>query len=243
MTPSKDEAVRRRAALVTGGSTGIGLCIARVLGEEGYQVTLVARGKDRKLDDAVTQLRKLGIDAAAAAGDLQVEADVGQVVEAHRQRCGRLDVLVNSAGVLALGPVQQHSTTELDALIGVNLRAMVLMYRECFPLLTAAGVEHRTALVINLASLVGRHAEPFAGAYSATKFAVVGFTQAMRAELAPYGIRSCALCPGRVATASNAHLAAEQSLIPLTDVAEVVRLLLRLSPHARIPEICIEEAS
>jgi len=124
--------------------------------------------------------------------------------------------------------------------LDVNLRSMVLFYRECTDMLRAAGSEHRNALVVNTASIAGKSGQAWLSVYAATKFAVVGFTQAMNKELGGEGIKSCALCPGFVNTAMTdfvkESVAAEEMIQP-EDIAETVRCLLRLSPACVVPEI------
>src|SRR5918997_1736911 len=119
-----------RAALVTGGSSGIGLGVPRMLGEQGFGLTVSARRPD-KLEDAVKSLTDAGLDAHAVAANMGDEAGVKQVVGAHRERFGRMDVLINNAGVGIAGPIAEHETKRLDMQLGVNLRGAYLTLREC----------------------------------------------------------------------------------------------------------------
>jgi NAD(P)-dependent dehydrogenase (short-subunit alcohol dehydrogenase family) len=146
-----------RAAIVTGGSSGIGLAIAPMLGEEGHGLTVAAR-RPEKLESAAAGLRKEGFEVNAVAGNLGDEAVVQEVVRSHRERFGRLDVLVNNAGVGIGAPVDEIDSKKLDLQLAINLRSVVLFYRECAELLRAAGAEHRRALVINMSSISGRAA-------------------------------------------------------------------------------------
>ena len=144
-----------RAAIVTGASSGIGLAIARMLGEQGYGITAAARRPD-KLAAAAEELRGAGIEVEDVAGNMADEADIQRVVAAHRDRFGRLDVLVNNAGIGVGATFDAHATKRIDLQIAVNLRAIVLFYRECADMLKAAGAEHRNALVVNTASIAGK---------------------------------------------------------------------------------------
>jgi NAD(P)-dependent dehydrogenase (short-subunit alcohol dehydrogenase family) len=229
----------QRAAIVTGASSGIGLAIADVLGQEGYGLTVAAR-RPEKLEGAVAGLREKGYDVASVAGPLGDEEGVKAVVAAHRERYGRLDVLVNNAGVGIGAPVADIETRKLDIQLGVNLRSIILFYRETVDLLRAAGQEHRSALVVNTASIAGKRGEAWLSVYSATKGAVVNFTQAMHKELSDEGIKSTALCPGFVDTPMTDFVKGSvppQEMITPGDIAEAVRLLLKLSPACIIPEI------
>jgi NAD(P)-dependent dehydrogenase (short-subunit alcohol dehydrogenase family) len=231
-----------RAALVTGASSGIGLAIAHLLGEEGHGLTIAARRPD-KLEAAAQELSAAGFDVEAVAGNMGDEDDVARVVAAHRRRFGRLDVLVNGAGVGVGAAVDDMVTKRVDLQIDVNLRAPILLYRETADLLKAAGAEHRNALVINLASISGKSGQAWLSVYSATKAGLIGFTQAMNKELAGEGVKSVALAPGFVDTPMADFVKDSipaQDMIRTSDIAEAVRFLLRLSPNCVVPEIVFQ---
>ncbi len=231
-----------QAAIVTGGSSGIGFAIARMLLEEGYGITLTAR-RPEKLADAALALAGEGREIAQVPGDMASEEVVAQVVTEHRERFGRLDVLVNSAGMGVGAPVGEIETKRLDLQLAVNLRSIVLFYRECAALLRSAGAEHGNALVINLSSISGKSGEPWLSVYSATKAGVVGFTEAMNKELGGDGVKSCALCPAFVDTPMAdfvKHAVPAETMIRSEDIAEAARMLLRLSPACVVPEIMFQ---
>ena len=228
-----------RAALITGGSSGIGLAIARALGQDGYGITLSARKPD-KLEAAAEEVRGHGIEVEAAQANMAEEEDIKQVAAAHRERFGRLDVLVNNAGIGIGGLIAEAETKKLDIQLDVNLRGVYLMTRECIPMLKEAGSEHGKALIVNTASIAGKQGQGWLAAYSATKFGVVGLSQAMHKELAQDGIQVTALCPGFVATAMTDWVEGEvpkDQMIQPEDIAEAVRYLLRTSPNCIVPEI------
>jgi NAD(P)-dependent dehydrogenase (short-subunit alcohol dehydrogenase family) len=231
-----------RAALVTGASSGIGLAIARMLGEEGHGLTVAAR-RPEKLAGAAAELREAGFEVEEVAGNMAEEADVQRIVAAHRDRWGRLDVLVNNAGVGIGAAVAETVTKKIDMQLDVNLRAIILFYRECADLLRAAGAEHRNALVVNTSSLSGKSGQAWLSVYSATKAALIGWTQAMNQELAAAGIKSVALCPGFVDTAMTEfvreHVPQEEMIRP-EDISEGVRFLLRTSPYCLVPEMVFQ---
>jgi NAD(P)-dependent dehydrogenase (short-subunit alcohol dehydrogenase family) len=229
----------QRAAIVTGASSGIGLAIARVLAEEGYSITMAARRAD-KLDAAAAGLADGGYTVQAVAANVADEENIKNVVASHTERYGRLDVLVNNAGVGVGSAVADIQTKHLDMQLDINLRSIVLFYRECIPLLKAAAAEHRNALVVNTASISGKRGEAWLSIYSATKHGVVGWTEAMNKELGADGVKSTALCPAFVDTPMTdfvkGQVAAEDMIRP-EDVAEAVRYMLKLSPACVIPEI------
>jgi NAD(P)-dependent dehydrogenase (short-subunit alcohol dehydrogenase family) len=228
-----------RAAIVTGASSGIGLAIAHVLAEEGYGVTMAAR-RPEKLQAAVDGLAAEGFDVHAVPAALSEESEIQKVVTAHRERYGRLDVLVNNAGVGIGASAGDIQTKYLDMQLAVNLRSIVLFYRECLAMLQAAGAEHANALVVNTASIGGKRGIAGNAVYSASKYGVVGWTDSMNKELGSQGIKSTALCPALVDTAmtdwAKEHVPAEEMIRP-EDIAESVRFLLRVSPACVVPEM------
>ena len=228
-----------RAALITGGSSGIGLAIARALGGEGYGITLSAR-RPEKLESAADELRAEGLTIEAVPANVANEEEIKRAVQAHEQRFGRLDVLVNNAGIGIGGAIAEAETKRLDLQLDVNLRAVYLMTRDCIPLLKAAGGEHGKALIVNMASIAGKYAQGWLAAYSATKFGVVGLSQAAHRELATSGIQVTALCPGFVATAMTDWIedqVPKEEMIRPEDIASAVLFLLGTSPNCMIPEI------
>jgi NAD(P)-dependent dehydrogenase (short-subunit alcohol dehydrogenase family) len=229
-----------RAALVTGGSSGIGLAIARALGEDGYGVTVSAR-RPEKLEDAANGLREAGIDdVQAVPANMAKEEDIKRVVDAHRERFGRLDVLINNAGVGIGSAIAEADTKKLDMQLDVNLRGVYLTLRESIPMLKEAAAEHRKALVVNTASIAGVRGQGWLAAYSATKAAVIGLSQAAHMELSGDGIQVTAFAPGFVDTPmtdwAEDQVSRDQMIRP-EDLAEAVRFLLRTSPACIVPEI------
>ena len=229
----------QRAAIVTGASSGIGLAIARVLGQEGHAITMAAR-RPEKLENAVAELAAEGLEVHGVAANVADEAEIQKVVAAHRERYERLDVLVNNAGVGIGANLGEIQTKRLDMQLDINLRSIVIFYRECLQMLQAAGAEHRNALVVNTSSISGKRAEAWLSIYSATKHGVVGWTEAMNKELGPQGIKSTALCPAFVDTPMTdfvkEQVKAEEMIRP-QDIAESVRYLLRVSPACVVPEM------
>jgi NAD(P)-dependent dehydrogenase (short-subunit alcohol dehydrogenase family) len=219
-----------RSALVTGGSSGIGLAIARMLREEGFELTLASRTAE-KVEAAAAEL-----GAFAVAANVAVEDDAVRVVAAHRERFGGLDLLVNSAGIGIGGTVESLQAKHVDLQLGVNLRGLLLVTREAIPLL-----RQTRGWVVNLASIAGTTPTPGLTVYGATKAAVIALTRSLNAELDGDGVRAIAICPGFVDTpmADWSGIAADEMIRP-EDCAEIVRMCLRLSPQARIPQVVVE---
>jgi NAD(P)-dependent dehydrogenase (short-subunit alcohol dehydrogenase family) len=234
--------MKGRAAIVTGASRGIGLAIASALAQDGYAVTLTAR-RAEPLAGAAAALAEQGFEVQHVAANLADEDGIRAIVAAHRERFGRLDVLVNNGGVGVGAAAGEHQTKLIDMQLDVNLRAVVLMYREALELLRAAGAEHRLAQVVNVASIAGKQPAAWLSVYSAAKAGVIAYTHAMNRELGTDGIRSVALCPGWVDTDMTDFLKHEvppEQMIRPADVASAVRFVLRLSPAAVVPEIVFE---
>jgi short-subunit dehydrogenase len=218
------------SALVTGGSSGIGLAIARMLAAEGHALTLCAR-TPAKLETAAAEL-----GAHAVAADLREAEACERAVAAHVAAHGGLDVLVNSAGVGVAGALDEQEVRSIDLQLDVNLRALLLVTRAALPHLRAS-----RGLVVNLASIAGTIPVPSLPVYGAAKAAVISLTGSLNAALAADGVRVHALCPGYVDTPMAAHTGLPPGeMIQPDDCAEVVRMLLRLSPQARVPQVVIE---
>jgi short-subunit dehydrogenase len=231
-----------RAAIVTGASRGIGLALAELLGEEGYGLTLTARKPDT-IEQTAHALREKGYEVEYLAANMADEEAIREVVRLHREHFGRLDVLVNNAGVGIGAQAAEQQTKFVDMQLDVNLRAIVLFYRECVDMLRAAGGEHKGALVVNLASIAGKSPQPWLSVYSATKAAVVAYTQAMNKELNGDGVKSVAFCPAFVDTDmtefAKATVPAEE-MLTTGDIAEALRFMLRVSPACVVPEIIFQ---
>src|SRR4051812_17739804 len=218
------------SALVTGGSSGIGLAIARVLKEEGYDLTISSR-RPEKVKAAAGDLEVHGVVA-----DVSREDDCERLVGEHRDRFGGVDVLVNSAGIGIAGPVEQLSTKHFDLQFAVNVRGLFIVTRLCLPML-----KESRGWIVNLASIAGTIPTPGLPAYGASKAAVISLTRTLNAELEGDGVRSVAICPGFVDTpmAEWSGIPSGEMIQP-EDCGELVRFLLRLSPHAGIPQVVIE---
>jgi NAD(P)-dependent dehydrogenase (short-subunit alcohol dehydrogenase family) len=233
--------VERRATLVLGGSGGIGLAIAAMLASEGHDLTIQGRRAER-VEAAVAGL---GGGAAAAVADLSQESEIERVVADHSARYGRLDVLVDSAGLGIGQGIGEIQARHLDRQTEVNFRAAVLALRESRPLLEAAGAEHGKALVCFISSWAATHPPAWLSVYGATKAALDAFARSAQIELEGKGIQVTSVSPATVETEMTRYAQGDipaAAMLRPTDIAEVVRMLLRLSPAARIPEVQIGRA-
>jgi NAD(P)-dependent dehydrogenase (short-subunit alcohol dehydrogenase family) len=218
------------SALVTGGSSGIGLAIGRMLREEGFTLTLASRTPD-KVEAAAAEL-----GAVAIATDVSKAEDCARVVEEHVAREGGLDVLVNSAGVGIAARVEEAQLKHIDRQLAINLRGLLLVTQAAIPHLRAT-----KGWIVNLASIAGTQPVPILPIYAASKAAVISLTHSLNADLDDDGVRAIAICPGFVDTpmATFTGMAGDEMIQP-QDCAEVVRMCLRLSPRARVPQVVIE---
>ena len=219
-----------RSALITGGSSGIGLAIAAMLRDEGFELTLASRTAE-KVEAAAAEL-----GATAIAADVSKAEDCERVVREHVERAGGLDLLVNSAGVGIAGRVEDAQLKHIDRQLAINLRGLVLVSQAAIPHL-----RETKGWIVNLASIAGTQPVPILPIYAATKAAVISLTHSLNADLDDDGVRAIAICPGFVDTpmAEYSGLQTEEMIRP-EDCAEVVRMCLRLSPRARVPQVVIE---
>jgi NAD(P)-dependent dehydrogenase (short-subunit alcohol dehydrogenase family) len=201
-----------------------------MLGDEGFDLTLASRTAE-KIEAAAAQL-----GAQAVVADMGKEEDCIRAVTTHNERFGGMDVLVNSAGIGIGGTVESLQTKHIDLQLAINLRGLLIVTRESIPLLKAS-----RGWIVNLASIAGTMPTPGLTVYGATKAAVIAVTRSQNAELEGDGVRSIAICPGFVDTpmAEWSGLPSDEMIRP-EDCAEIVRMCLRLSPHARIPQVVVE---
>ena len=226
-----------KAALITGGSSGIGLAVARALGEDGYGITISARRPD-KLDEAAAGLRDAGLDVLDVPANMTEEDDIKRMVAEHRERFGRMDVLMNNAGVGIGGTIEVLETKKLDMQLDVNLRAVYLTTAKSIPMLKEAVA---AALIVNTASIAGKRPQGFLAAYSATKAAVIALTEATlqgarRRRRALHGDLP------RLRRHADDRVGRGRGLAGRDDPARgraavIVRCLLRLSPACIVPEV------
>jgi NADP-dependent 3-hydroxy acid dehydrogenase YdfG len=238
-------------ALVTGASSGIGEAAARALAAEGAAVAVAARRKDR-LDELVSRIEGDGGRALAIEADVTGQQQAIELVNRTVEELGRLDTLVNNAGVMLLGPIVDAPTEEWDRMIALNLQGVLYCTHAAIPhLLTAAEGEPRgVADVVNISSVAGRVARSGSGVYNLTKWGVGAFTESLRQELTQRHVRASLVEPGAVATELTDHLreevreAAEQRFagvekLEAGDIAEAIAYIVTRPRRVAVNEMLI----
>lgn len=195
------ELLNNTVALVTGASSGIGQATALRLAASGAQVAVAARRHDR-LEQLVNDIRAAGGTAIAIAADLTIAGEADRVVTETVSQFGRLDTLVNAAGVMLNGPTMESSLKDWDQMIDVNLRSLLYMTKAALPHLVdaVASSPRKVVDVANISSVAGRVAAAQVAIYSATKFAVTAATEAWRQDFTRQSIRFSVVEPGATAT-------------------------------------------
>lgn len=193
--------LKGKVALVTGGGTGIGKAIALELAKEGAKVVITGR-RLNKLEDVVNEIKKRGGEGIAVTGDVSKPADVDRMIKAAVDTFKRLDILVNSAGVLYSADLAHHTGKIWDETIDINLKGSFLCIQRAVPEMLKQG----KGKIINIASIAGQIGFPNSAAYCASKGGIMGMTKALACELAPQKINVNVIAPGDIETPLNAHL-------------------------------------
>jgi 3-oxoacyl-[acyl-carrier protein] reductase len=230
-------------AVVTGASRGIGRAVAERLAREGFDIVLAARTQ-ADLAEAAKVIEAHGRRALAVPTDVSKEEDVLRLFERVKDEFGRLDVLVNNAGIGVYGPVAETSLEDWEKVMGVNARGTFLCSREAFRSMAAA--EPAGGIIVNMSSVVGIKGYERQGAYAASKHAVVGLSKVLAEEGRDKGIRVHAVCPGGVATEmvtkARPDINTDELLQP-DDIADLVAYLVGLPKHAMIDLVHIRRAT
>ena len=235
-----------KVALVTGASSGIGEAIAIALAEAGATVAVSARRADR-LIGLVERISASGAKGLALPGDMAVEAEAIKAVEDTVAAFGRIDILINSAGVMQAGGITNADLDEYRRVFDINLFGTVYTSKAAVPHMLAQGVGD----IVTISSLAGRKGGPMTNAYSASKHAVNSFTDAMRQELGEKNIRVSTLMPGATTTevgdsitdpnwrtAIKAHASKDGAVDP-RDIGDTIVFMMALPRRANISEISV----
>lgn len=233
-----NDALDGKVALVTGAGRGIGRAIALALAAEGAAVALVARSRADLASVAGEIRERPGGRVLAVPADVTQDAAVETLVEHVVAELGRLDVLVTAAGTAAFAPVAESKPGDWDAMLALNLRAVMVCCRAVLP----AMMRQRSGTILNVASIAAKRALPGSAAYTATKMAVVGFSRVLAEELRPHGVRVGVLVPGAVDTPLWDTLGASpprDKMLRPEDVARAAVLMVALPPHASLEELTL----
>lgn len=247
---------RDRVVLVTGATRGLGLLLARHLACEGARLALVARDR-RELDAAAGELAVYGVEVLPIEADLTVDGHPERAVEETVRAFRRLDVVINNAGVIQVGPLASLTLDDFDVAMATHFRGPLRLILAALPHLEASGAGR----LVNVSSIGGRVAVPHLAAYCASKFALTGLSEALRAELAERGVAVTTVTPGLMRTGSYLHarfkgrrrreldwfgvssslplltMDADRAARKILDACRHGRATLTLTPQARAAEI------
>ena len=227
-----------KIAIVTGSSGGIGKAIALKFAEEGARVVVAAR-RQHLCEQTVKQIREKGGEAMAIPTDVTDESQVERLITETVKRYGRLDLLVNNAGIGGGGPIENTSTETFDLVLNTNLRGTFFCCRAGFRQMKQNG----GGTIINMSSVAGVQAWAGTGTYSASKHGIMALTRSLADEGRPYKIKVSAICPGGVADelvdASPEEILRSEKISPY-DIAETAVYLATLGPYAVVHQIIVD---
>ncbi|APZ33910.1 hypothetical protein BOH66_06300 [Microbacterium aurum] len=221
-----------RVAVITGGGRGAGRAIAQRLAEDGFDV-VIGDVRTESADQAAQEIAaSTGVRAAGFSVDVASAASVAEFVDSVVERFGTIDVLINNAGVISILPLEQIDEAEWDRVLDINLKGPYLLTRAALPHLTSSG----WGRIVNIASDVGKRGEANIAHYCASKFGVVGLTQATGVELARTGVTVNAICPAIMNTDMMKQIAKEGAALDGADVSDTFSHLPDVVPMGRATE-------
>ena len=235
-----------KAVAITGASSGIGEATALTLAKAGASVALGARRKDR-IDELAARIEDEGGTAVALEVDVSDEAAARGFVEAAHERLGRLDTLVNNAGVMLLGPVEQADSEDWRTMVNVNLLGLMYCTHAALPIMLG----QESGDIVNISSVAGRFARAGNAVYAATKFGVGAFSEGLRNEITERGVRVTLIEPGFVDTELQSHNTGEvletldamrehlRDPLRAQDIANGILYAVSQPPHVSINEVLI----
>lgn len=244
-----------RIALVTGASSGIGRASAIRLARSGYLIVLAARNAER-MDEVARTIRADGGTAVTRVVDVTDTVQAEALVAWVEATYGRLDLLINAAGVMSVGPSLDVSIEEWKAMIDTNVTALIVLCKLVLPLMlrTAPACERGVVDIVNISSLAGRSSKAEHNVYNATKWAVIGFSGALRQEFAHQGIRVSIIEPGLTATDIFAKqptpareyfkkITTDKQILDADDVAQLIEFVVTRPRHVAVSESVIHPAA
>lgn len=235
-----------KVAIVTGASSGIGEATALALAAEGASVAIAARRSDR-LSSLAARIAELGGKALSITADVSDEAQVNEMVKKTQAEYGKVDILINNAGVMLLGMIDGANTEDWRRMININVLGLMYATHAVLPLMKSQGEGH----IVNISSVAGRVANAGSGVYNATKWAVGAFSEALRKEVYQHNIRVTIIEPGLVATELPQHItdpAAKERAgsfygslknLESEDIAAAIAYAVTQPPHVNVNEILI----
>lgn len=225
-----------KIAIVTGASQGIGQGIAKGLADEGASLILTARNADR-LNQNAEELRQAGITVLTIPADVTDEAQVREVFRQTKGQFGRLDILINNAGIFDGGPVDELSVEAWDRVMATNLRGPFLCTREAMRMMKA----QRSGRIINIGSISAQRVRPNSAAYSTSKHGLWGLTQVTALEGREFGITCGCLHPGNVEveTLADARRANQEPVMRPADIAQAAVTMAALPPNVNMLEAIV----
>jgi 3-oxoacyl-[acyl-carrier protein] reductase len=230
---NREEVLAGQVAVVTGASRGIGLAIARRLGQMGARVSLCARNA-ANLERAASDLRAAGIQVLARRTDVTRADEVARLVSETQRTLGPVDILVNNAGIGIFGPFLEQTEADWNAIMDTNLKSVFLASRAVAPEM----VRRKTGHIINIGSLAGKSTFANGAIYCASKWGLLGLTGCMAEDLRAHGVRVSAICPGSVATEFSPHAGKDPArMLQPEDVAHAVAALVTQAPGSFISEV------
>jgi len=225
-----------KIALITGASRGIGKSIAQLFAEEGADLIITARSK-KELESLKEELQTHGVKITVIPTDLRKPEEIQSLAEKSLTTFKKIDILINNAGVGTWAPVLKISLQEFNDMFDVNMRAVFLLTQALLPSMIARKDGH----IINIGSTSSRWTYPEGTVYCASKFAVLGFTEALAKELRTTGVRATTICPGQV----NTYLGGtrpeewEEDMLEGEDVAQLVLAAVTMPPHVIVTELVV----
>ena len=229
--------LRDRVGIVTGGGRGIGRSIALTFAKEGAHIAVAAR-TEPEIEAVAREIRNQGVRAIAIKTDVSQEDQVEAMVQKVMDEFGRIDILVNSAGVAKHAHIQEIETDVWDLTMNVNLRGIMLCTRAVFKNM----IKQQSGYIINISSGAGKHGSARYGTYATSKFGVIGFTQSLAAEGRQNGIKASVICPGPVATRMRADNHPDEDpaeIMQPQDIADVVLFLVTQPKRVYIGEVVV----
>lgn len=236
----------QKTVLISGGTKGIGRATALQLLEEGYNVATFSRDKDRseafskELAEKFSQKQFLVLQ-----GDVNNEEELSVVVKNVVEKFNKIDILVNNAGIGYFTDCDKMDTTRFQQMIQTNIMGVALLTKHVVPQMK----QQKAGLIINIASISGKIAFANGEFYSATKFGVMGYSQAIRSELAPFGIKVATICPGMIKTDffDKDELARRMKIwnntppqmLDVTDIKRIISLICNQSEHCDIQDLTV----